>query len=145
MKKLFILSAAFMAAFNLPVNANASTSEVPVCSVADNNSDKTEIELTKSQNKPVDSGSGKKRSMPRIVRASVDAWLQYGSLHFLNDEDIENIEVSIIDEEGYEVYSECIDIFAGEESEINVNMLNLGSYTLEVTIDGIVYSGSFNL
>ena len=53
--------------------------------------------------------------------------------------------MSIIDEEGYEVYSECIDIFAGEESEINVNMLNLGSYTLEVTIDGIVYSGSFNL
>ena len=144
MKKLFILSVAFMALFNLPVTASTSTTEAPVCNYEESY-DRVDIDLV---NGPTQSGGGiggKKRAMPRIRRASVDAWLQYGTLHFQNDEDIENIEVSIIDEEGYEVYSECIDIFAGEESEINVNMLNLGSYTLEVTIDGIVYSGSFNL
>ena len=144
MKKLFILSVAFMALFNLPVTASTSTTEAPVCSVTESSSDKTDIDLVSNPGYPGYNG-GKKRAMPRIRRASVDAWLQYGTLHFQNDEDIENIEVSIIDEEGYEVYSVCINIFAGEESEINVNMLNLGSYTLEVTIDGIVYSGSFNL
>ena len=143
MKKLFILSVAFMALFNLPVTASTLTTEAPVCNYEESY-DRVDIDLV---NGPTQNGKtgGRKRAMPRIRRASVDAWLQFGSLHFLNDEDIENMEVSIIDEEGYEVYSECIDIFAGEESEINVNMLNLGSYTLEVTIDGIVYSGSFNL
>jgi len=144
MKKLFILSVAFMALFNLTISANTSTFESPVCGIADSNSDKTEVELV---DKPEYTGGigGRKRSMPHIRRASVDAWLQYGSLHFLNDEDIENMEVSIIDAEGNEMYFDYIDILAGEEAEINVNMLNSGSYTLEVTINGTVYSGCFNL
>lgn len=140
MKKLFILSVAFMALFNLTISANASTFESPVCSI----SDKTEVELVDNPEYTGGIG-GRKRSMPHIRRASVDAWLQYGSLHFLNDEDIENMEVSIIDAEGNEMYFDYIDILAGEEAEINVNMLNSGSYTLEVTINGTVYSGCFNL
>ena len=144
MRKLFILSVAFMALFNLPISANTSTSEATVCDVADSNSDKTEVELVADQNQSYP-GKGARRINARIRRASVDAWLQYGSLHFLNDEDIEDMEVSIIDEEGNEMYFDYIDILAGEEAEMNDNMLNSGSYTLEVTINGTVYSGCFNL
>lgn len=130
-----------MASFCTSVSASTSIIvDTPVCV----SSKKTEIELTVDPTQNGQTG-GKKRTAPRIVRSSVDVWLQYGSLYFLNDEDIECMEVSINDEEGNEVYSECIDIVAEEEAEINVDMLGIGSYTLEVTINGTVYSGSFNL
>ena len=142
-KKLLVFFATFVA-FGLSGKAYVSTSGILVSSITEgNNGEKKEIVLTSSTDKPTN--GGRKKSNPKIISPSVEVWIQNGSLFFYDHADIMDMKVVISDENDVVVYSVYVDVFAREDVEINLDGLNCDSYILSVTINGVVYSGWFDI
>ncbi len=140
MKKILLVFFAAFVAFSLSGKVYASTSDIHVPSITDgNNGDKTVILLTSSTGKSTN--DGRKKSNPEIISPSVEVWIQNGSLFFYDHTDIMDMKVVISDENDVVLYSDYVNVFAGEDVEINLYALSRGSYILSVTINGVVYSG----
>ena len=144
MKKILLVFFAAFVAFSLSGKVYASMSDIHVPSITDgNNGDKTVILLTSSTGKSTN--DGRKKSNPKIISPSVEVWIQNGSLFFYDHTDIMDMKVVISDENDVVVYSDYVNVFAGEDVEINLDGLNCDSYILSVTINGVVYSGWFDI
>ncbi|MBO4663787.1 MAG: DUF3244 domain-containing protein [Bacteroidaceae bacterium] len=86
-----------------------------------------------------------KSLIPRFVPSPVDAWLADGYLYFNNDEEIYDVEVSIFNEDGENISSSIIDVFADSPNMIDISFLSSGYYTLNVTINGVEYYAYFDM
>ena len=132
MKKFFLSVAIAFISFASITTINAST--------LNNTNDSNPIVLIK-KGKPGNVNT--KGLIPRITYSTVEAWFVDGFLCFDNGEDVNDVEVSIYDEEGENVSSSIIDILVDEYNMLDISFLPSGYYTLNVTINGVDYYGFF--
>lgn len=142
MKKIiFPISMSLMFLMCPALQICAETSSVEACN--ENSKDALRVALMKTQSYAAKGGFRKARAA--VVYSSIEAYISNGILYMSNDENMENVNVTIENEVGNIVLNTSVDINIDTPTEINIGYFMEGTYIMYVTIDGEQYQGTFEL
>lgn len=146
MKRVLLpMALMIMGVISPAITANAETLFINNVSVAD---EYTELVLTKCQTEPDNPeipDRPRKAKSRKNVYSSVEARLFNGIIYFTNEEDLSDVDITIIDVRGDIVFSTIFDIYSGSFETVDISSLESGDYTLYVTINGVDYFAYFDL